>query len=390
MIMSTTVLTAVFVSLFLSFNTWITIHHHVLKDDSASRNLRYNSATVERQQQYLDAPRVTTIDESISSASSSSSSPYGYFVPGGEATALPSIRLNPEEEADLQDHRFYGGAGDKTHLGGFTEFDPQGVSPTLWKHMVEYLGIKSLLDVGCGRGISTSWFITHGLEYVVCAEGSHDAIEKSIIPHIKHVPNRTRYEIVEHDFSRGSWWWWPSRTVMMPVEIGNRGILNLMFHPPPLLFCFHCRHDQFTEHVGRNFQPNYITAWRKAALIFMTHSRYGGWHHIEVHKPSWWVTKMESLGFVFDGTLTEQMKKMAMKDKSRRDLTKSLNKTGASVGQHIWGTLLVFHNPLVASRYEHAHLFAEVRSYLFHSSPIKTIQLRARKHFKLFQYAVCP
>ena len=26
-----------------------------------------------------------------------------------------------------------------------------------------------MLDLGCGRGISTSWFITHGLEYVVCA-----------------------------------------------------------------------------------------------------------------------------------------------------------------------------------------------------------------------------
>ena len=48
---------------------------------------------------------------------------------------------------------FYGGKGDKAHLGGFTSFDPSGVSPTLWSHMISYLGIRSLLDLGCGRGI---------------------------------------------------------------------------------------------------------------------------------------------------------------------------------------------------------------------------------------------
>ena len=83
-------------------------------------------------------------------------------------------------------------------------------------HLIKHLGIKSLLDVGCGRGISTSWFITHGLKYVLCVEGSHDAIQQSLIPQIKHIPNRTTYEIVEHDFSRGPWW--PSRTVVREFE----------------------------------------------------------------------------------------------------------------------------------------------------------------------------
>ena len=73
----------------------------------------------------------------------------------------------------------------RAHLGGFTSFDPMGVSPTLWTHMISHLGIRSLLDLGCGRGISTSWFITHGLEYVVCAEGSHDAVTQSLLPQIK-------------------------------------------------------------------------------------------------------------------------------------------------------------------------------------------------------------
>ena len=61
---------------------------------------------------------------------------------------------------------------------------------------------------------------------------------------------------------------------------------------------------------------------------------------MEVHKASWWITKMESLGFVYDSKLTDKMKAKAMEDKSR-PLTKSMEQTGGGVGQHIWGTLLV-------------------------------------------------
>jgi hypothetical protein len=137
--------------------------------------------------------------------------PYGSFVPEGPAVALPSVQISPEEDSKIERH-IYGGKGDKAHLGGFTAFDEAGVSLSVWKHMVNHLGIKSLLDLGCGKGISTSWFVIHGLEYVVCAEGSHDAVTHSLLPKIKHIPDGTQFEIVEHDFSRGPWW--PSRTVV--------------------------------------------------------------------------------------------------------------------------------------------------------------------------------
>eukprot|EP00957_Ditylum_brightwellii_P092498 7044000-Ditylum_brightwellii.AAC.1 len=68
--------------------------------------------------------------------------------------------------------------------------------------MIEKLGIKSFLDIGCGRGFSTSWFVLHGVD-AMCAEGSHDAIERTIIPE----PDK---RLVEHDFSRGPWW--PEKT----------------------------------------------------------------------------------------------------------------------------------------------------------------------------------
>ena len=169
-------------------------------------------------------------------------SSYILDYPRGTALALPSIRLNEEEDNEI-DRNIYGGAGDKEHLGGFTDIDLHGISPAAWKHMISYFGVKSILDVGCGRGVSTAWFALHGVD-ALCVEGSHDAVTKSMLPD-------PSMQVVEHDFSRGPWW--PPHTVDAVWSV------------------------EFLEHVGRNFHQNYIPAFRKAALIFVTHSQWGGW-----------------------------------------------------------------------------------------------------------------
>ena len=118
---------------------------------------------------------------------------------GGSAVALPSIQISN----DNIDRKIYGGKGDMKHLGGFTELDLHGVSPSVWKLMISYFGVRSLLDVGCGKGISTSWFYEHGVD-THCVEGSHDAVTQSILPD-------PTTQVTEHDFSRGPWW--PEQTV---------------------------------------------------------------------------------------------------------------------------------------------------------------------------------
>jgi hypothetical protein len=79
--------------------------------------------------------------------SSTDSSPYAPNYPRGTAVALPSVLLSAEEDKEI-DRQIYGGKGDAKHLGGFTEIDIEGISPAVWKHMVTYFGVKSLLDVG--------------------------------------------------------------------------------------------------------------------------------------------------------------------------------------------------------------------------------------------------
>ena len=46
----------------------------------------------------------------------------GLTIPRGKAVALPSVRISEAEEKGIR-RSFYGGKGDKPHLGGFTEFD---------------------------------------------------------------------------------------------------------------------------------------------------------------------------------------------------------------------------------------------------------------------------
>lgn len=99
------------------------------------------------------------------------------FLPPGTKYRLypsppnkPSVLLTPEEEAKMAKERsIYGGKYDKPHLGGFTEYDSSGVSHNTFNFMIGGLAIKSLVDVGCGKGVSTKYFYDKGVK-VLCVE----------------------------------------------------------------------------------------------------------------------------------------------------------------------------------------------------------------------------
>eukprot|EP00538_Stauroneis_constricta_P009006 CAMPEP_0119546402 /NCGR_PEP_ID=MMETSP1352-20130426/840_1 /TAXON_ID=265584 /ORGANISM="Stauroneis constricta, Strain CCMP1120" /LENGTH=381 /DNA_ID=CAMNT_0007591107 /DNA_START=89 /DNA_END=1234 /DNA_ORIENTATION=+ len=268
--------------------------------------------------QHIESSSLHRVAMSSSSSSSAYNNPLA--VPEGHAVALPSIRI--EETADktaLRKH--YGGAGDKLHLGGFTDnLDLMGVSPAVWKYMIEYVGVKSILDVGCGKGTSTTWFYYHGVE-TLCVEGSHDAVSKNMHP-------EKATQVVEHDFSRGPWW--PEKTY-------------------DAVWCV-----EFLEHVGRNFHHNYLPVFRKAAFIFVTFSTWGGWHHVEVHSHDWWITKMTTYGFVYDDAMSQKVRQIAKEERGTPSAAgKNYN------AQHVYTKMLVFINPQVSARPEYARLMTQ-------------------------------
>ena len=98
---------------------------------------------------------------------------------------------------------------------------------------------------------------------------------------------------------------------------------------------------------------------RKAALLFVTSSRWGGWHHVEVHTDDWWILKYESYGFEFSRSLTDQVRSWARQELTMKD---QFGPDGKNYNaQHVWLTLKVFVNPQVLALPEHAHLLYPYR-----------------------------
>jgi SAM-dependent methyltransferase len=195
--------------------------------------------------------------------------------------------------------------------GGFTERDEMGLSTNLFDYMLGPFTIKSIIDVGCGKGVSTKEFLDRGAR-VLCVEGSHDGVQQSLLPSDL---------IVEHDFSRGPWW--PEETFDAAWSV------------------------EFLEHVGRPFMMNYLPIFKKSALLFVTSSGFGGWHHVEVHAHWWWRARFEAQGFVFSQELTDLARKIA---------SDGVSLPGGQA-QHLIHGLRVFINPEVASLPQHHHLF---------------------------------
>jgi hypothetical protein len=90
---------------------------------------------------------------------------------------------------------------------------------------------------------------------------------------------------------------------------------------------------------------NYLPIMHKSALLFITSSATGGWHHVEVHEEWWWIARMQAHGFIFSSELTDVSRKQAMNAA-----------TSIADAQHLKIRLLVFINPRVASLPQHQHL----------------------------------
>jgi len=251
---------------------------------------------------------------------------YGYILDGDIGTVspdpkAPDIVSGKTQEQYSRKRKSYGGKQDKLHLGGFTSKDISGISENTWNWMMGSLGVRSLIDLGCGRGISTSYFLKKGAQ-VLCVEGSHDAIQQSLLP---------RELIVQHDFTRGPWW--PNATFDAVWSV------------------------EFLEHVGRHYIKNYLPVLRRAALIFVTYSRTGGWHHVEVRDEWWWRVRFQAQGFVYSLELSQAARRFALAG-SRYTNAENRMATNPWGAEHIVDRMMVFINPKVASMPEYDHLMS--------------------------------
>jgi len=184
--------------------------------------------------------------------------------------ALDQLKQKREENVK------YGGADiDPEHLGGFVTNDSDTYERELWEWFIDLFNVSSILDVGCGMGYSTAFFKNHlqhkwrGQENVLCVEGSKDAVDQSLVPSLT----------VHHDYTKGPWW--PDQTFDMVWSA------------------------EFLEHVDEEYMINYMSTFKKAKFILVTHSIWGGWHHSCVHESPWWIAHFEAFGFQYQTKLTE-------------------------------------------------------------------------------------
>jgi SAM-dependent methyltransferase len=177
------------------------------------------------------------------------------------------------------------------HLGGYVRSDskpaPSGLrvdhgdprtwNPRLWRWVVETLGVRSVLDVGCGEGHSARLFRGLGCE-VVAVDGSRQARRDSVIPEAHLV----------HDFITG------------PFVPGRD--FDLVWS---------C---EFVEHVEERYSPNFLeTFCASRKYILMTYAAPGqpGWHHVNCQPAAYWAAKLRERSFLFDQELTRRSREVA-------------------------------------------------------------------------------
>lgn len=170
----------------------------------------------------------------------------------------------------------------KPHLGGYiiglTEYgDPNSYSTEVWDWMIENK-IKSVIDIGCGEGHSTKYFIEKGIN-CLGIEGGENAVNNSPV----------KSSLVLHDFTEGPY---------IPSENYDA------------VWC--C---EFVEHVEEKFVDNFLKTFTFANKILLTHAVPGqeGYHHVNCQPPEYWIKKIENLGYILDLNLSIYLRNLTDK-----------------------------------------------------------------------------
>ena len=162
------------------------------------------------------------------------------------------------------------------HLGGYTPGgDPATFFPDLWAWLVEELGVRSVIDVGCGEGHALAEFRGLGCE-VLGVDG---------------VPQEDP-DVVVHDYTTG------------PLMLKTKFDL-----------CWSC---EFVEHVEERYVPNFLLSFGMADLVLITHATPGqlGHHHVNCRPAEYWAGAMAAIGYRLEHHLTDITRSLARKNTS--------------------------------------------------------------------------
>lgn len=168
------------------------------------------------------------------------------------------------------------------HLGGYRAGgDAATFYPELWTWLVHELGLRSVIDVGCGEGHSTDYF-AHEIETKTRLRGGY-------VMGVDGVPQPDNSRVSLHDYTEG------------PL-IPGCAIFDL---------CWCC---EFVEHVEEQYVPNFLVTFEHADVLLMTHAEPGqqGYHHVNLQTMGYWVRRVEEeTSLEFDPELTRLTRALA-------------------------------------------------------------------------------
>jgi len=160
------------------------------------------------------------------------------------------------------------------HLGGSFEGGDSGTwAPELWNFLIDDLSIKSMIDVGCGEGLTIGQFKNRNVEGIG-VEGLQESINRS----------KVKECIIKHDYTKG------------PVKIDK--IYD---------FCWSC---EFVEHVDEEYAMNFIDTFKNTKYLAMTHAfpNQPGHHHVNCQNSEYWIKLLEENNFKYNNDYTLKLR----------------------------------------------------------------------------------
>lgn len=166
----------------------------------------------------------------------------------------------------------------KPHLGGnFIEVNPSTYCPAVWSHIIKKYNIKSVMDVGSGRGHAAKWFASQGLQ-TTAVDGLEDNIINAVYPSILC------------DLTEGSY--------TTAVDLVN---------------CI-----EVVEHIEEKYLNNLLDTICSGRYLFMTHGLPGqeGHHHVNCQPTDYWLTHLRNRGFIELKSDSVDLRKIASSTKA--------------------------------------------------------------------------
>lgn len=162
------------------------------------------------------------------------------------------------------------------HVGGnIYQGDPWTFAPSVWRYLIDRFCVRSVLDVGSGRGHAAHWLSKNGCS-VVAIDAS---IENVLTAH---------YPTVHCDLLNGP--------LTCPVDL------------------VHCQ--EVAEHIPEAHLSSFISTLCNGEVIVMTHGEPGqpGHHHVNCQPADYWLKHLAASGYNYLPDDAEHIRRLAAND----------------------------------------------------------------------------